>query len=79
MTQFPEMDDPELQQLLELEAAERGEAAFGAAHTDGEAEFLAEVAAVDPELARLMAMDANQNRQSIQPPDPKPRRWRRNR
>lgn len=30
MTQFPEMENPELQQLMDLDAAERGESEFGA-------------------------------------------------
>jgi hypothetical protein len=73
MTQFPEMDDPELQQLMELEAAERGEAEFVATHAGGDAEL-------DPDLAELMAMEeADQLRQPIQPPDPKRSRWHRDR
>jgi hypothetical protein len=74
MTQFPEMDDPELQELLDLEAAERGEAGFVAANPGG-ADF------DDPDLAELMAMEeADQLRQpGPQPPDPKRPRWRRGR
>ena len=72
MTQFPEMDDPELQQLLELEAAERGEAEFVAANPGG--------AELDPDLAELMAMaEADQLRQPTPPPDAKRSRWRRGR
>ena len=70
MTQFPEMDDPELQQLMELEAAERGEAEFVAANPSG--------AELDPDLAELMAMaDEDQMRQPAPPDEPKARRWRR--
>jgi hypothetical protein len=80
MAQFPEMDDPELQQLLELEAAERGEAEFVAARPGGQELTLAEVAEVDPELADLMAMvDEDQLRQPAPPGEPKARRWRRGR
>ncbi len=77
MSQFPEMDDPELQELLELEAAERGEAGFVAAHAGSEELTLAEVAEVDPELADLMAMvEEDQLRQPAPPTEPKPHRWR---
>ena len=80
MTQFPEMDDPELQELLELEAAERGESGFVATHAGGEELTLAEVAEVDPELAELMAMEQeDQLRQPAPPPEPKGHRWRRGR
>jgi hypothetical protein len=70
MPSSPEMDDPELQQLMELEAAERGEAEFVASNPGG--------ADLDPELAELMAMqESDQAGQPLPPPDGKGRRWRR--
>jgi hypothetical protein len=72
MTQFPEMDDPELRQLMELEAAERGEAEFVATHTGG--------SDLDPDLAELMAIEqAERTGQPAPPPDTKGRRWGRRR
>lgn len=44
----PELD-PELAELMRLEAEERGEAAFVASHPHG--------AGLDPELAQLMALE----------------------
>ena len=48
MTSFPELD-PELAQLMELEAQERGEAGFVASHSGG--------AELDPELQALMDLE----------------------
>ncbi|HEX9623213.1 MAG TPA: hypothetical protein VF979_02450 [Streptosporangiaceae bacterium] len=52
MTQFPEMDDPELQQLMDLDAAERGESEFVPTNFGG--------AGLDPELQQLMDLDATE-------------------
>lgn len=73
MSQFPEMDDPELQQLLDLEAAERGEAGF-VAFNPGGADL------DDPALAELMMVEEiERNGRPGPPPEPKASRWRRGR
>jgi len=49
MPSNPELD-PELQELMDLEAQERGEAGFVASHTGGGAQL-------DPELQALMDLE----------------------
>jgi hypothetical protein len=55
MPSSPELD-PELQELLDLEAQERGEAEFVASHTGGGAQL-------DPELQELMDLEEQERNQ----------------
>jgi hypothetical protein len=57
MPSYPELD-PELQELMDLEAQERGEAEFVGSHAGGGAQL-------DPELQELMDLEEQERNQGL--------------